>query len=71
MIGQPPDVVFRVFLPYVQEDSRMRHLIAFLKYISVVVVEGDWANDWITHLPEWVQPHLAEVGKFLATIIGS
>lgn len=49
----------------------MRHLLAFLKYISVVVVEGDWANDWITHLPEWVQPHLAEVGKFLATIIGS
>jgi hypothetical protein len=45
-------------------------MIDILRYLMVVLVDGDWLNDWLTHVPAELQPHLLEVGKFIAQSIG-
>ena len=46
-------------------------LMAFLKYLAIVATDGDWANDWLTHVPASVAPHLEAVGQWLALLLGS
>lgn len=36
------------------------------KYIGAVLEDGDYLNDWITHLPEPIQPAVEAIGKFIA-----
>jgi hypothetical protein len=45
-------------------------MIDILRYLLVVVVEGDWANDWLTHLDPSIAPTVMEFGKLIAQSIG-
>jgi hypothetical protein len=40
-----------------------------LKYITVFAQEGDWLNDWITHLPGWLQPIVWTIGAIVSDMI--
>lgn len=47
------------------------YLLDLLRYFAIIVLEGDWANDWLTHLPEHIRPETMELGKYLAAILGT
>ncbi|MFD2924165.1 transglycosylase SLT domain-containing protein [Halobacillus naozhouensis] len=40
------------------------------KYFNAIQVDGDWANDWITHLPSSLRSRVREVGKKFANLNG-
>ena len=40
------------------------------RYIGVVLEDGDYLNDWLTHLPEGLQGAVLAFGKLLAGAIG-
>lgn len=44
---------------------------ALREYFGIVVSDGDWLNDWLTHLPEFLRPIVAMVGYLLSLILGS
>jgi len=46
-------------------------LLNLLRYFSFVVADGDYLNDWLTHLPPVMEPSVIEMGKAIATIFGS
>jgi hypothetical protein len=49
----------------------MQYIDALLNYIHAVLIDGDWMNDWLTHLPaEWV-PTIMWIGQLLAAITGA
>ena len=45
------------------------HLDSLGKYFSFVVEEGDYLNDWLTHLPESWQGAAQGAGEFLASLM--
>lgn len=44
---------------------------AFLLYLAAVADDGDYQNDFLTHLPELVQPYVLALGYLLAAILGT
>ena len=56
-----------MYLPLIKSTS---DLLSLLRYLAIVITDGDYLNDWLTHLPSDVAPHVMEVGKFIATLIG-
>lgn len=46
-------------------------LMDLLRYFAAVVIDGDWLNDWLTYLPEAIQPDIIEMGKAIADMFGS
>jgi hypothetical protein len=44
-------------------------LFDLMRYFAFVVVEGDWANDWLTHLPSDLAPHVMVIGEWMAGIL--
>lgn len=44
------------------------HAIAW--YYQAILVDGDWANDWLTHVPRALRPTLQAIGRMLATLLG-
>lgn len=32
----------------------MANLVHLINYVAYALVEGDWYNDWVTHLPGWM-----------------
>ena len=57
------------FLPFVTQYSDLGDLIDMARYFAIVITDGDWLNDWLTHLPTELAPHVIEVGKFIAGIL--
>jgi hypothetical protein len=49
----------------------MNLLLNLLRYLSYVVVDGDWLNDWLTHMPAGMEPYAIEMGKAVQAIFGS
>ena len=49
----------------------MSLLLDLLRYLSYVVVDGDWLNDWLSHLPAGMESYAIEMGKAVAQIFGS
>jgi hypothetical protein len=45
-------------------------MISILRYLAAVILDGDYLNDWLTWVDPGLQPHLLEVGKFIAQSIG-
>ena len=41
---------------------------SFGDYIGAVLEDGDYLNDWLTHLPESVQPAAEAFGRFVAAV---
>ncbi len=41
---------------------------SFGSYIGAVVEDGDYLNDWLTHLPEAAQPAAESFGRFVAAV---
>lgn len=41
---------------------------SFGNYIGAVLEDGDYLNDWLTHLPESVQPAAEAFGRFVAAV---
>lgn len=44
---------------------------AILRYLMFVIEDGDELNDWITHVPEWMQPILILIGTIIQAILGN
>ena len=45
-------------------------LLHFTRYMLIVLTDGDWANDWLTHLDPAIQPAVMQVGEWISTLIG-
>jgi hypothetical protein len=45
-------------------------MIALARYLLVVATDGDYLNDWITHLPEGSIDTVQTVGWLLAVALG-
>ncbi len=43
---------------------------ALQNYLQFVHLEGDWLNDWATHIPVLIRPIVIIVGQFIAYLIG-
>lgn len=39
---------------------------AFGKYIKAILEDGDYLNDWLTHIPEWIRPAVRAFGYALS-----
>jgi hypothetical protein len=46
-------------------------MTALLLYVAAIAQDGDWQNDWITHLPHVIRPSVLVLGHLLALILGS
>ena len=49
----------------------MQILLDMFRYLAFIVIDGDYLNDWLTHLPVGMQEGMIEVGKAIAIIFGS
>lgn len=47
-------------------NSASEAFSAFGKYIGAVLEDGDYMNDWVTHLPEAFQPWAEAIGRVIA-----
>lgn len=47
-------------------------LTALMSYVGAVLTDGDWRNDWLTHLPDvgLMRLVVAVMGRLLACISG-
>lgn len=45
-------------------------LQAFGSYLAAVAEDGDYLNDWLTHLPEPIQPAVLALGQLVAAVGG-
>lgn len=52
-------------------DGIIAAFSAFGQYIQAVLEDGDYLNDWITHLPDALQPAVAALGQFISIVMGS
>lgn len=39
-------------------------------YLHYCLSSGDYRNDWLTHLPDWMQPTMELIGHAVALIGG-
>lgn len=40
-------------------------------YFAAVLADGDYLNDWLTHLPTMLRPIVEMLGYVLATVTGA
>jgi hypothetical protein len=45
-------------------------IIAILLYLFTVMADGDYLNDWLTHVPADLAPYLESLGRALAAWMG-
>lgn len=55
-----------MYLPLLKQANDLLNL---LRYVAFTLSEGDYLNDWLTHLPAGWQPVVLEIGKQLAEIL--
>jgi hypothetical protein len=39
---------------------------AVVLYLQAVAEDGDWLNDWLTHMPTWLARIMEVIGRWLA-----
>jgi hypothetical protein len=39
---------------------------AIYQYIQFVRMDGDWLNDWLSHIPELLRPYYMAAGQAIA-----
>jgi hypothetical protein len=42
---------------------------AILYYLYFVILDGDWLNDWLTHMPPTVRAIMEHIGKIIDAIL--
>lgn len=45
-------------------------LDAIARYFAAVWEDGDWLNDWLTHMPGWIADVVMRVGIAIAHAFG-
>jgi hypothetical protein len=45
--------------------------VAVRLYLAAVVADGDYQNDWLTHLPHAIRPIWRTIGYLLALLLGT
>ena len=58
-----------MYLPFLTLHPGAGDLIDLARYFAIVITDGDYLNDWLTHLPTELAPHVQEVGWFVASIL--
>ena len=59
-----------IYLPWI-ENGRMNEIAhSILRYITVVMQDGDYLNDWLTHMPSELATAIVIVGQYLAEGLG-
>jgi hypothetical protein len=48
----------------------MPTIMDVLIYLFYVLMDGDYLNDWYTHVPEAMQQGLVMTGQLLAVLVG-
>lgn len=48
----------------------MMHLAHVLLYLAAVVADGDYLNDWLTHLNHETAAYLELAGRHIAAVCG-
>lgn len=51
-------------------DAVADGLRSFANYIGAVLEDGDYLNDWLTHLPDPIQPAVQALGQLVAAFAG-
>jgi len=49
-----------------KEGDSMETMTNLGRYFKAVWEDGDYLNDWITHLPGWLQDGVAVIGQILS-----
>jgi hypothetical protein len=44
----------------------MELIMALVHYFSIVCTDGDWLNDWLTHMPHAIRQAVEAVGRAMA-----
>lgn len=44
--------------------------MALVHYFTAILVDGDYLNDWLTHLPVVIRPLVEMLGMALAAVLG-
>ena len=42
---------------------------AFVQYVAAILTDGDHLNDWLTHMPAWLQGPVEIAGYWLARLV--
>src|SRR5690606_13993427 len=50
-------------------DKLFTHFDTLRKYFSVILEDGDYMNDWLTHFPESWRPWIQVIGEVIAKLI--
>ena len=56
------------FLPYLANKD-LGDLIDLLRYFSAVLQDGDYLNDWLTHLPPTLADATLVIGTWLSSLL--
>ncbi len=41
------------------------------RYFAAIIDDGDYMNDWLTHMPKIVRGPLSQIGKIVADLLGT
>lgn len=57
---------------FVRCTSGTHETLAYILYcyVSAIVQDGDYLNDWRTHLPDWMRSGVEAVGYALSLALG-
>ena len=59
-----------IFLVYILAGVEgLQDLIDLIKYFAFTISEGDYLNDWVTHLDVSIQPSVLIIGKWLSELV--
>jgi hypothetical protein len=47
----------------------MDTILALINYLQIILIDGDYLNDYATRLPAWLQPIIIQLGIILESII--
>ena len=47
----------------------MKIMEALARYVAAVVEDGDYVNDWLTHMPAWLQGYVMPAGYWLSRLV--
>ena len=62
-----------IYLPFVsnlQEADMPTYLEYTIYYLTLVFIDGDYANDWLTHMPDDVATLMYQAGQLIALALG-
>lgn len=44
-------------------------LLNLARYLAIVITDGDYLNDWLSHLPVEIQGSVQDVGYWIAGLL--